>query len=136
MESFHETLSASEQADPRFAYRVAFVPKLGSKASSSDLAIEFYSADSDETIEANKIFLKEIEKKRYTATQIIEIMKSEGFIKFGRQDHTELWRSLDAKNPNKKLGCPGDYTNTWVWFESWVNRVRLYCQDQDLKYKA
>jgi hypothetical protein len=31
MEAFHNGLSAAEQADPQFAYRVAFVPKVGNR---------------------------------------------------------------------------------------------------------
>ncbi len=41
MDAFHNALTAEEQADPQFAYRVAFVPKIGNRASNADLAVEF-----------------------------------------------------------------------------------------------
>ena len=41
MEALHQRLSPEEQADPQFAYRVAFVPKVVNRATTPDLAVEF-----------------------------------------------------------------------------------------------
>src|SRR5205823_1507826 len=41
LDAFHQRLTPEEQADPRFAYRVAFVPKIVNRASTADLAVEF-----------------------------------------------------------------------------------------------
>ena len=43
--------SQEQQADPNFAYRVVFVPKLGNRASNSDLAVEFVKSNTDEARE-------------------------------------------------------------------------------------
>jgi hypothetical protein len=129
MDAFHNGLSVEEQGDPRFAYRVAFIPKTGNRASNADLAVEFVKPDSKEGREINSVLLKEVDKRRYTATQIIRAMRDEGFPRFGQHDHTVLWQELDARNPAKGFGRTGDYPNTWVWYESWLARVRTHCQE-------
>jgi hypothetical protein len=135
MNDFHRRLTEDEQADPRFAYRVAFVPKVGNRASNADLAVEFIKADSDEAKEVSRVLLKEVNKKRYTAAQVVEVMRAEGYPAFKQHNHTELWQSLNAKDPAKGFGCAGDYKGTWVWFDSWVARVRAHCQEQGEKYR-
>ena len=62
MDSFHGQLTLEQQADPRFAYCVAFVQKVTSKASSADQAIEFVKPGSEEASETNRILLKEVER--------------------------------------------------------------------------
>jgi hypothetical protein len=136
MSSFHEALTAAEQADPSFAYRVAFVPKIGNKASNADLAVEFVKADSDEAREINKVLLKEVDKRRYTAAQVVQMMRGEGFPRFNLHHHTKLWQALDAKIVAKGFGRSGDYRNTWVWFDAWIARVRAHCQEQIEAYKG
>ena len=135
MDTFHHALSDQEQADPRFAYRVAFVPKIGNRASNADLAIEFVKPDSEEAREISRVLLKEVDKRRYTGKQIVQMMRSEGYGGFNQQRHTELWKSLDAKNSGKGFGCDGDYKGTWVWHDPWVARVRAHCQEHRDRYK-
>ncbi len=135
MDEFHGSLTVEEQADPNFAYRVAFIPKTGNRASNSDLAIEFVKSDSDEAKEINRVLLKEVDKRRYTATQIVDKIHSEGYPHFTQTDHTNLWKALNAKNQSLGFGRVGDYTNTWVWFDSWLARVLAHCQEQGEKYK-
>jgi hypothetical protein len=136
VDAFHSALTEDEQADPNFAYRVVFVPKLGNRASSSDLAVEFVKSDTDEAREINRVLLKEVDRRRYTATEVVSLMHDEGFTRFTMGPHTELWKELDAKNPAKGFGRVGDYRNTWIWFESWVARVRAHCQENAGKYKV
>lgn len=135
IDEFHAGLTEEQQADPAFAYRVAFVPKLGNRASSSDVAVEFIKADSDEAREISRIFLKEVDKRRHTAKQIVEIMHDEGFPRFSLQSHTNLWKVLAAKNVAHGFGRTGDYKNTWVWFDSWLARVRAHCQENAARYQ-
>jgi Protein of unknown function (DUF3644) len=134
MDIFHGSLSVEEQGDPRFAYRVAFIPKTGTRASSSDLAVEFVKPDSAEGREINSVLLKEVDKRRYTASQVIGTMRNEGFLRFGQHNHTVLWQELDAKDPAKGFGRTGDYPNTWVWYDSWLARVRTHCQEHADRY--
>lgn len=135
MEDFHRGLTADQQSDPRFAYRVAFVPKAGSKASNSDLAVEFVKPDSEEAKEINRVLLKEIEKPRYTSTQIVNKIKSEGYPRFNMHHQTKLWQTDDAKNPGKGYGREGDYKNSWIWYDKWLERVRDHCRANKDDYK-
>jgi hypothetical protein len=135
MDAFHHGLTDEEQADPHFAYRVAFVPKTGNRASSADLAVEFIKPGSEEAREINSVLLKEVDKRRCTAMQLVELMRAEGYPRFSQQSHTNLWQSLDAKDPAKGFGRTGDYRNTWVWYDSWLARVRAHCQEQGDRYK-
>jgi hypothetical protein len=133
-DAFHQGMSEAEQADPAFAYRVAFIPKVGVRASSSDRSIEFIRPDSAEGREINQVLLKDVDKRRYSPTQIVEAMQVEGFPRFRLQDHTELWRSLSAKDQSKGFGKPGVYRGSWEWFDSWLARVRAHCQEQRERY--
>lgn len=134
MDAFDGRLNDEQRADPAFGYRVAFVPKVGSKASNADLAIEFVKPGTDEAREISRVLLKEVDKARYTATQVVERIRAEGFPRFTQTAHTTLWRTLVAKDPAKGFGRPGDYANTWVWFDSWLARVRAHCQEQGARY--
>lgn len=134
MNDYHLNLTEEEQADPRFAYRVAFVPKVGNRATNADLAVEFIKADSNKGKEIN-ILLKDVHKSRYTATKIVEKMQEAGFPNFKQKNHTELWQSLDAKQTAKGFGRDGDYNGTWVWWDTWVARVTAHCQDKGDLYK-
>lgn len=135
MDAFHDRLTDAQQADPAFAYRVAFVPKLGGKASKADLAIEFVKPGTPEAEEISRVLLKEVDKPRYTATQIVQRMQDEGYPRFTLHAHTRLWQDLDAKAGDKGFGRAGDYPNTWVWFDTWLARVRAHCQENADRYE-
>jgi hypothetical protein len=135
IDAFEHGLSEEEYADPAYRYRVAFVPMSGNRASSADVAIEFVKGDSDEGREINRVLLKEVDKRRYTAKQVWELMQAEGYPKFNQQAHTALWKALDGKNPAHGFGRDGDYKGTWVWYDRWIERVRAHCQEQGDRYK-
>lgn len=134
MDAFHSGLSDVEQADQRFAYRVSFIPKVGKRASASDLAVEFFNEDSEEA-KALQVLLKEVDKKRYTPSNVVTMMQGEGFPKFGMTQHSELWKSLGAKDAAKGFGKKGMYKGTWEWFEPWIDRVRAHCQEHSARYQ-
>lgn len=134
MDAFHNGMTVQEQADPAFAHRTVFIPKVGARASSSDEAIEFIKSNSAEGKEIARVLLKDVDKKRYSPTQIVDAMHAEGFPKYRLQDHTELWQSLDAKNPDKGFGKAGVYKGSWEWFDSWLARVRAHCQENAARY--
>lgn len=136
MDAFHSNMTDEQQADPAFAFRVAFVPKVDAKASRADAAIEFVKPDSEEAREISRVLLKEVDKPRYTATQIVERIRAEGFPRFNMSSHTRLWQELDAKAGDKGFGRPGDYPNTWVWFDTWLARARAHCQENAARYQA
>lgn len=121
MESFHETLTETEQKDPRFRYSVAFVQKSASKASNADLAIEFVKAGTPEADEVDRVLLKETEKTKYSATEIIRKITEAGHQNFNMHDHSLLARQLEARNKNKGFGV--QLPNNWYWYEKWFEKI-------------
>lgn len=121
MDHFHGGLSEQEQADPRFRYRVAFVPKVSGKASKADLAIEFVKADSPEAKAVERVLLKEVERPKYTPSQIVKKAKEAGHASFNMHDHTILVRQLEARNQHKGFGV--QVANSWYWYENWYEKV-------------
>ena len=135
IDTFEHNLSEKEYADQAYRYRVAFVPITSNRVSNADVAINFVSADSAEGRAINQVFLKEVDKKRYTATKIWNMMQSEGYPKFNKHAHTKLWKDLDAKNPKHGFGRAGDYDGHWVWYDKWIERVRAHCQKNRDRYR-
>lgn len=133
MDAFHTRLSPEEQADPHFAYRVAFVQKTANRTGSADEAIEFIKPGSEEAAQINRVLLKEIEKPKYRPKKIIKAMKAEGYKRFEIYWHTELWKSLNAQDPAKGYGVRLS-DGQWYWYETWLNRVREHCQENAAKY--
>lgn len=133
MENFHGQLTPEQQADPRFAYRIAFVQKIANRASNSDLAIEFVTPGSEEASEINRILVKDVERRKYLPSEIVALMKAEGFKSFTMDSHTRLWKRLKAKEPAKGYGTIS-IGKQWGWYESWVSRVREECQQNPSLY--
>ncbi|CAN5413503.1 hypothetical protein BH10PSE4_BH10PSE4_39950 [soil metagenome] len=121
MDNFHNGLTDEEQADPRFRFRVAFVPKLSGKASKADLAIEFVKPGSPEADAVERVLLKEVERPKYLPSQLLTKVNGAGFPKFNMTDHTALWKQLDAKVAGKGYGVL--VGTTWYWYEHWFDKV-------------
>jgi hypothetical protein len=130
---FESALSQEEFDDPRFSYRVAFVRKTSNSKAGADRVIQFIPPDSDMAVEVNKVFLKETEKPKYKPGTIVRQMRAEGYARFNMQDHTDLWKAKDAKNPKYQLGA--EVEGSWFWYEPWLNEVRNHCQKNELIYK-
>lgn len=135
IQAFESELSEEDYADPAYRYRVAFVPIVKSRVSSADTAVEFVKGDSEEGREIRRVILKEVDKTRYTATQVWKKMQAEGFPKFNQHAHTMLWKELNAKDLAQGYGREGDYSKTWVWYDRWIERVRAHCQEKGDRYK-
>lgn len=121
MDSFHGGLSEEEQQDPKFRYRVAFVPKVSGKPSKADLAVEFIKPGSPEAEAVERVLLKEVERPKYLPSEIVNKVKAAGYPEFNIHDHTLLWKQLDARNPGKGYGVM--VAKTWYWYEHWFEKV-------------
>ncbi|MBL3554523.1 DUF3644 domain-containing protein [Rhodovulum sulfidophilum] len=121
MDDFHNSLTDAEQADPKFRYRVAFVPKVAGKASKSDLAIEFVKAGTPEAVNVERVLLKETERPKYRPTEIVAKAKASGFPQFAIFDHSLLVKQLDARNPGKGYGV--EIAGQWYWYDGWFDKV-------------
>lgn len=134
IEGFDAKLSEDEYNSPKFAYRVLFVAKLVNHKGQADKVIEFIKADSPLAKDVNATYtvIKETEKKKFLPKEIVEQMNQKGFSKFAMQHHTELWKSLNAKDPKKSFGV--QVAKTWYWYELWVKEAEKYCQENRDKY--
>ena len=88
-----------------------------------------------EISEKFNIALKEVEKKKYLPSEIVNQMKVEGCDRFTMHSHTKLWKKLDAKNPAKGYGAVA-VGKTWCWYETWLNRVRQECEQHPDRYRT
>jgi hypothetical protein len=121
MDHFHNSLSDDEQKDPKFRYRVAFVPKVSGKASKADLAVEFVKPGSPEAEAVERVLLKEVERPKFRPSEVVAKAKAAGYPAFNMHDHTLLVRQLDARNSDKGFGVT--VANTWYWYAHWLEKV-------------
>jgi hypothetical protein len=121
MDAFHDGLSEDEQKDPKFRYRVAFVPMISGKASNADLAVEFIKLGSAEAQAAERVLLKEVERTKYRASDIVAKVRIAGYPTFNMHDHTLLAKHLAARVPGKGYGVMVAYT--WYWYENWCDKL-------------
>ncbi|WP_342212486.1 DUF3644 domain-containing protein, partial [Roseibium sediminis] len=134
IDSFEENLTDEEYGDPAYRYRVAFVPIVKNRESAADAAIQFYKVGSEEAEAVKAVHLKEVDKTRYTPTQVVARINGSGYPNFSLLDHTRLWQSLNAKREKSPYGKEGDYKNSWVWFDNWIDRVREHCAENGDRY--
>jgi hypothetical protein len=130
---FEQEMTQEEYDDPRFSYRVAFVRKTTNSKTTADKVVQFVPPGTDAASEINRIFLKETEKAKYRPGTVVKQMKAEGFARFGMQQHTDLWKARDAKNPKYQFGVQVE--GSWYWYEAWLREVRKRCQDNDARYR-
>jgi len=133
---YEHGLTEEQITDPAFRMRTAFVPIAGNRAAAADMAVEFIKSDSKDAEQVGQILIKEVNKKRYTASEIINAIKGMGYKNFSQYNHTQLWKSLDARKEGTKYGRKGDYKNSWVWYESWLTRVNEHCMENKERYGA
>jgi len=133
IDTFENELTKEQYADPAYRYRAAFVPIVKQRESAADIAIEFLAPGSPEA-EGVNMFLREVERTRYTPTQVVARIQDSGYPNFRQIDHTRLWQELNAKNPGDGWGTEGDYGN-WVWYDRWVERVRAHCEENGDLYR-
>ena len=132
--NFESELTPEEYGDPAYRFRVAFVPITKQRESAADTAIQFFKAGSEEAIAINEVQLKEVDKTRHTATQVVAVINANGFPNFTITNHTQLWKSLNAKRDGTPYGKQGDYKASWVWFDNWIERVREHCDERGEQY--
>ncbi len=121
IDKLHEKLTEDEWNDPRFAHRVAFVPKLSGTPSTADQVVEFVKPGSPEVIEVERVLLKETERPKFLPGQIVKKVQDADYPKFNMTDHISLWQQLDAKSPGKGFGTK--VARTWYWYENWFDKV-------------
>lgn len=122
---FDSALSDEDFANPKYAYRILFVPKTVNKRGQADKVIEFVKSDSPLAEGLNKQYavIKEIEKTKYLPGQIVSKMVGEGFTDFTQYKHTLLVRKHSAKDLNKGFSVK-IADKQWYYYGSWLDLVR------------
>jgi len=133
MGDFERNLTPEQQADPRYAFRVFMIHKSANRAPKADLAVEIVPPGSEIADKFN-IALKEVEKKKYLPSEIVDLMKAEGWSAFAMDSHTKLRQKLGGKDPAKGYGAIA-VGKTWCWYEMWLTRVREECRKNPEKYR-
>jgi hypothetical protein len=131
---FEDELQPEEYNDPRYSYRLFFVPKIVNNKNKADQVIEFIRPVSETAKDMNTAYavVKETERQKYFVREIIRLMHDEGYPKFNTYHHTQLWKEKDAKNPAKGYGV--DLKSFWFWYDTWIPIVREHCQRNRDKY--
>lgn len=135
IEGFDGALAPDEFASPKFAYRVIFVPKTANHPNQADQVITFVKADSEIAKSANTAYavIRETERPKWLPSQIVAKMKAEGFSRFGMPQHTDLWKSCDARSSAKGYGV--QIAKTWYWYDTWLIEVRKHCNENAGVYR-
>jgi hypothetical protein len=135
VQGFEKGMKDEEFNSPKFAYRVLFVAKTANRKGQADQVIEFVKAGSPLAEDVNRAYtvIKEIERPKHRPSGIVAEMKKEGFKRFNISAHTNLWKSVDAKNPSKGFGVAVE--NTWYWYDSWLDEVRRHCAENADAYR-
>ncbi|MDY6510542.1 hypothetical protein [Acinetobacter faecalis] len=122
---FDQALSDEDFANPKYAYRILFVPKSTNKKGQADKVIEFVKSDSPlaEGLNRQYAVIKETEKIKYLPGQVVAKMAEEGFTNINMHKHTKLVNQFDARNPAKGLSVlVAD--KQYYYYEKWLDTVR------------
>jgi len=136
IDDFDANLPEEEYASQKYAYRILFVPKTANRKGQADRVIEFVKSDSPLAEGINKEYavIKETEKKKHIPSQIVTMMKDEGFNGFKIHHHTKLWQANDAQNPKNGFGALVADKH-WHYYDSWIDLVRKHCADNKDQYQ-
>jgi hypothetical protein len=135
VENFDETLTEEEFNSERYSFRLIFTKKLAGHRGQADKVVEFLDPNSDlaKAIDSELWVIRETERPKLLPSEIVKEMRTLGFTKFGMHQHIELWKSANAKSPEKGYGV--SVGKTWYWYERWRDRVRKHCEEKGSEYR-
>jgi hypothetical protein len=133
---FDAGLKHDEFNSPKYAYRLLFHKKLVNRAGQADQVIEFLDPNSEAAKAIDNEFWvkKEIEKPKFRPTDVVDAVRATGFTRFRvTPEHSEMWRSEDAKKDGKGFGV--QIAGVWYWYQHWIDRCVELCKNAGDKYK-
>ena len=129
--NFESDLSQAEIDDTHYAYRIVFLRVDGKRENQdTDEVIRFIPANSPAAagIKEKLVLIQEKEKTKYTGTQIVQMMRDEGYTWFTSGDLTASWKG----RKNGRTGFGVQITKSqWLWYENWLPEIRKYCQKEN-----
>ena len=134
MAEFDGTLPDAALDSQEFSYRLHFKRRLVGKPGQADRVVEFIDPNSEEAqaMDRQLVMAREVERRKRSATEVVELIQGEGYPGFSLYHHTQLWQSLDAKNPGKGYGVQIS-TQFW-WYERWLDVVRRHCANNAARF--
>lgn len=134
--NFDNRLTHEEYNSPKYSFRLLFKKKLVNHPGQADKVIEFIDSKSElaKTIDKEYWVKKEIERPKFRAKDVVAEVRKAGFTKFRvQQDHVNMWKAEDAKNPVKGYGV--EVQGAWYWYENWIHKCIELCESAGDKYK-
>lgn len=133
--AFDEGLTHEQYNSPRYAYRLLFHKKLVNRAGQADRVIEFLdpSSDAAKAIDKQYWVKKEIERPKFRPSDVVREVQSKGFKRFRLHEHSEMWKSQDAKATGKGNGVM--VAGAWYWYQNWVDRCIELCHAAGSRYR-
>jgi Protein of unknown function (DUF3644) len=132
--SMEDALSEEDYNDAHYSFRVLYIRRQASKKSHADEVVQFVAATGEQQEAINDVLVKETERKKFRAGQVVSKMQQLGFGKFKQHHHTELWKALDGKNPSKGHGVETE-SDGWRWYQRWIDAVHQHCEENKEKYQ-
>lgn len=135
--AFDSGLNHDEYNSPQYSYRLLFKKKVVNKPGQADRVVEFIDPNSEiaKSIDKEYWVKKEVERKKYRATDVAAEVRKAGFDLFKVQpEHLQMWRTEDAKNPANGYGV--DIAGSWYWYQSWVDRCIELCKADEKRYRS
>jgi hypothetical protein len=133
--AFDAGLSHDEYNSERYSFRLLFKRKLVNRPGQADKVIEFIDPNSElaKAIDKEYWVKKEVEKPKFRAKDVVAEVRKAGYKQFRVfQEHVEMWKAEDAKNPGKGYGV--EIQGAWFWYQSWIDRCIELCKAAGDKY--
>ncbi len=130
---FENNLSQDQIDDEHYAYRVVFLRLDGKRENQeTDEVIRFISSDSEEAkgLKETIAIITEKEKKKYRSTQIVEMMRKEGYDWFTQGELTASWKAMKCGRDPYGIWITD---HQWMWYDNWLPEIRAYCKREDPK---
>jgi hypothetical protein len=133
IDSYEDDLDEKIFNDPKYSYRVIFVPKMANRKGQADKVIEFVKPGTEMEKQLNHevVMIKEREKTKHLPGEIVEIMKKKGYGKMNMYHFAQVWRGKYKKEPNSLFGCWVAGKN-WYWYDCFIPIVEKYCKEHNL----
>lgn len=89
-----EGMSEEDFNDPKYAFRVYVVPKVTNNSKKTDQFVTFAPEGS-----AIEMAIKEVERPKFRAKEIVEEIKSKGYPEFNMHRFIDIFKSHELKDP-------------------------------------
>ena len=124
---FEHELTDEERNDTAYEAHIRF--QVENKNRGKDLySLSIVEPGDDIPEGVSTVAIKEVEKPKYRPSEVVKMMKDEGYTQFSIPLHTDLWHSVPGSK-NESSGYGKLVSNQWYWYQKWINeQVRPFCE--------